>query len=158
MSNHPPLSVAAAAGPTLLMHEESQRWSLEAKDASGNDDEKELTALQAAVRRHIFGAGSSEQRDLCTLSTFGYVYTFETKRGGATRPKAPPPLSRGLLTPRTAPTEEARRIRKRLLRLVGCLYTPKSIHSREGGGGATHPKASPLFSRASLYPETHPFS
>ena len=49
MPNDPPPSAAAAAGPTLLVPEEGQRWSFEAKDASESDDERELTALQTAV-------------------------------------------------------------------------------------------------------------
>ena len=38
-----------ASGPTSLVPDEDLRWSFQFKDASASDDERELTALQAAV-------------------------------------------------------------------------------------------------------------
>ena len=49
MPDDPPPSVATAAGPTLLVPDEDQRWSFEFKDASEGDIEHELAALQVAV-------------------------------------------------------------------------------------------------------------
>ena len=47
--DNPPLSAAAAPGPTLLVPDEDQRWSFEFKNWSEHMVEHELSTLEAAV-------------------------------------------------------------------------------------------------------------
>ena len=49
MPDDPLPSTATAAGPTVLVPDEDQRWSFEFKNAPDSDDEHNLAALQEAV-------------------------------------------------------------------------------------------------------------
>ena len=65
-----------ATGPTLLVPEEGQRRSFEAKDASECDDERELSALQTAVGA-TYSAPAVMSRETVLLSPPSG--TFETE-------------------------------------------------------------------------------
>ena len=76
MPDDPPPSVAAAAGPTLLVPEEGQRWSFEAKqDAPDSDDEREKPALQTEADA-AYSAPAVVNREAVQLSPPSGTFTL----------------------------------------------------------------------------------
>ena len=94
MPDNPPLSVAAASGPTLLVPDEDQRWSFEFKNWSEDQVEQDLATLQADVDA-TYSAPAVVNSETILLSP----------PSGTSEPcSAPPLLSLSRASPKSCPT------------------------------------------------------
>ena len=98
--DNPPLSAAAASGPTLLVPDEDQRWSFEFKNWSEDMVEHELSTLEAAV-----DAASTVDAAYTAPAVVNSETILLSPPSGTSEPcSAPPLLSLSRASPKSCPT------------------------------------------------------